>query len=126
MELMSAPSLRQPYREERPWGEFIKFTENSPSTVKIITVKPREKTSLQHHRGRDEFWHVISGSGILEIANDRIEAKVGSDHLVVRGTAHRLEGGDVSLVLLEISTGQFSEDDIVRLEDKYGRATEQP
>ncbi len=113
----------KPYREERPWGEFVEFTRNIPSTVKIITVKPGESLSLQHHKNRDEFWRIISGDGTIEIGDKKVPAVPGHDHVVARETNHRIEGGTQPLVLLEISFGDFDENDIVRVEDRYGRVT---
>lgn len=113
----------KPYREERPWGEFVEFTKNTPTTVKIITVKPGEILSLQKHANRDEFWHIISGQGSVVIGEETISVFPGQDYFVVRGTKHRLAGGQSeSLVILEISFGDFDENDIERLEDRYGRA----
>jgi len=111
----------KPYREQRPWGEFIKFTENSPSTVKIITVNKGESFSLQFHKSRDEFWHIISGNGIATIGKDRLEITDGKDFFVPRGVLHRIEAGEKSVVFIEIAQGAFDENDIVRTEDRYGR-----
>jgi mannose-6-phosphate isomerase len=117
-----ATNAPQPYHEKRPWGEFVEFTRNTPSTVKIITVHPGEALSLQHHAHRDEFWHVISGNGSATLGKTSLPLNAGDSHFVPRGTAHRLTGGTVPLVILEISLGEFDETDIVRLEDRYGRA----
>jgi mannose-6-phosphate isomerase-like protein (cupin superfamily) len=117
---MQAP---KPYREERPWGEFIEFTRNTPSTVKIITVKAGEAFSLQTHSARDEFWRIISGDGTITIGTKATPISPGSDYFVPRGTAHRIEAHNSSVVVLEISFGMFDEKDITRIEDKYGRTT---
>ena len=111
----------EPYTEERPWGNFVKFTKGQPSTVKILTVKPKEAFSLQSHLKRDEFWHVRIGEGIATIGDKSIEAHTGSDFFIPRGTKHRLEGGVNGISVLEISQGEFDEGDITRFEDKYGR-----
>jgi len=113
--------LQKIYREKRPWGEFVEYAKNTPCTVKIITVNPNEATSLQRHSLRDEFWHIISGSGLITIGTDKIEARIGNDHYIPRETNHRLEAGESFLVVLEISTGQFHENDIERLDDRYNR-----
>lgn len=112
-----------PYREKRPWGEFVEYTRNTESTVKIITVNPNEALSLQHHHNRDEFWHVISGDGNIRIGDKTFKVVVGENHFVPKETAHRIEAGVLPLVILEISFGKFDENDIVRLEDRYGRAS---
>ena len=109
------------YRENRPWGEFVEFARNTPSTVKIITVKPNEATSLQRHKLRDEFWYIISGNGFITIGTEKIEAKANCEYFVPREINHRIEAGNLPLVLLEVSTGQFDENDIERFEDRYNR-----
>ena len=111
----------KPYREKKPWGDYEKFTENQKSTVKILTINPGEAFSLQHHANRDEFWHVLSGKGTFIIGEEKVEAVVGEDYFIPRGTNHRIEAGDEKVVVLQISLGDFNEEDIVRLEDKYGR-----
>lgn len=111
----------KPYRETRPWGEFIEFTRNTPSTVKIITVNAGEAFSLQTHSKRDEFWRVISGNGTVTLSDKTIPVTPGESHFVPRGTKHRIEAGDAPIVILEISFGDFDEKDITRLEDKYNR-----
>ena len=111
----------KPYRETRPWGEFIEFTRNTPSTVKIITINAGEAFSLQSHAHRDEYWRVLSGNGTIRIADKNIPASPGDNHFVPRGTLHRIEAGTAPVVILEISFGDFDEKDITRLEDKYGR-----
>lgn len=112
----------KPYQEKRPWGGFIEYTRNTPSTVKIITVNPGEAFSLQTHHNRDEFWHILSGEGVVTIGDQKIPAQIGDDHFIPRETPHRMEASSSPLVFLEISFGEFSEEDITRLEDKYGRA----
>lgn len=109
------------YIEERPWGRFEQFTHNQPSTVKIITVRPNEELSLQYHKNRDEFWRIIGGSGQVVIGEEVLEAKTGDEFLVPRGTKHRMITGSEQMRVLEIALGEFDEDDIVRLEDKYKR-----
>ena len=114
---MNAPI--NPYREERPWGDFVEFIKNSPATVKIITVKNGEQLSLQKHKNRDEFWHIIAGTGSVQIGNHAVNVKPGQDYFAPRNTNHRFTG---PLTVLEISLGEFDENDIERIEDKYGRA----
>ena len=109
------------YQEERPWGVFRQFTKNTPSTVKIITVKPNEELSLQSHAHRKEFWRVIRGDGIFEIHNKKYVVEVGSEQTVGVGDKHRIQAGSDGMEILEIALGDFDEQDIIRYEDKYGR-----
>ncbi len=111
----------KPYQEKRPWGGFIEFTRNISSTVKIITVKSGESISLQTHTKRDEFWRILSGEGTLEIGEEKFPIQAHAEHFIPRTTKHRIMAGNSDVILLEISLGDFDEEDIVRLEDKYGR-----
>jgi len=117
---MAGVPLR-PLRDDRPWGNFIEFTKNEPSTVKIITVNPGEAFSLQKHAKRDEFWHVISGDGTVTVGDEKKPGEAGSEFFIPRGTNHRLEAGSTPVVFLEVSFGEFDESDITRIDDKYGR-----
>lgn len=112
----------KPYREKRPWGEFVEFSRNTPSTVKIITVNAGEAFSLQKHTKRDEFWKILDGEGKIFIGDSISNLEVGKEYYIQRGTSHRIEAGSTSVRILEISFGDFDEKDIVRLEDRYGRA----
>ena len=109
------------FQIERPWGNFRQFTKNESSTVKIITVKPNEILSLQSHKHRAEFWHVLSGSGTVEIGDIKKEVKTGGEFEIEIGEKHRLGAGGSGIQILEIATGDFDEEDIVHYEDKYGR-----
>lgn len=109
------------FQIERPWGNFRQFTHNDSSTVKIITVKPNESLSLQKHSKRAEFWYIISGAGFVEIGDEKKETTVGDEHEIAIGDKHRLSAGEEGLKVLEIAIGDFDENDIVHLEDKYGR-----
>ena len=111
----------KPYHEERPWGEFVEFTRNTPSTVKIITVNAGEAFSLQTHANRDEFWRIIYGEGVIEIGDKSVTVKAGDDHFIPRTTPHRITASTSKVVVLEVSFGNFNENDIVRLEYRYGR-----
>lgn len=111
-----------PYREKKPWGDYEKFTENEVSTVKILTVLPGEAFSLQKHNNRAEFWRIISGDGNITIGGETFPTKMGDEHFIPAETNHRLEALDSPLVVLEISFGDFDEQDITRIEDKYGRS----
>ena len=109
------------YQEERPWGNFRQFTHNILSTVKIITVKPGEMLSLQSHKKRSEFWRVIRGSGFMEIGGTKHDVLEGDEYSAPAETKHRFGAGPSGLEVLEISLGDFDENDIVRYDDKYGR-----
>lgn len=109
-------------KEERPWGNFERFTLNETTTVKILMLNAGESLSLQTHERRDEFGRVIKGSGIVRIGEKNIEIREGDTFFIPRHSEHRAIGGPEGLAYLEISFGDFDEDDEKRLEDNYGRA----
>jgi mannose-6-phosphate isomerase len=110
------------YQEERPWGRFRRYTHNQLSTVKIITVNPGHVLSLQYHHKRDELW-VVLDPGLRVTLADRVwEPQPYEEIFIPHGTRHRVAGiGKEPSRWLEISFGEFDENDIVRLEDSYGR-----
>ena len=106
----------------RPWGQFDQFTKNETTTVKIHSLKEHSAWSLQYHNNRTEFWKIISGHPLVTIGEVTISAKPGDEFLVSKLEKHRVETQDDAARILEICYGDFDEEDIVRLEDKYGRA----
>ena len=110
-----------PRRIEKPWGNELEFVLNEPCTVKIEQVLPGEAMSLQTHEGRDEFWRVLEGEGTLIIGDSEYQATVHDEYFIPRGTKHRIIGGAKAISVLEIAFGEWRADDIVHLEDKYGR-----
>jgi len=107
---------------DKPWGKFEQFTLNQKSTVKILTVEPGTRLSYQSHKNRDEFWRCIKGIVIAVIDDVDIALLEGDELWIPRGTKHRLVGGLHTGQILEISLGNFDEEDITRHEDDYGRA----
>ena len=113
--------LPQYKKDIRPWGTFLRFTQNTQSTVKIITVNAGEAFSLQKHALRSEFWHILSGSATITVGDSVHKATPGEQFFIAKEVVHRAEAGSTGVQFLEISFGEFDEGDIVRLEDKYGR-----
>lgn len=109
-------------KEKRPWGGFERFTLNELSTVKILTIGSKKRSSLQYHRGRKEFWKVLEGNPKLTVGSRVVRAKPGDEFVIGRKTRHRIEAGSKRVRMLEISFGKFDEEDVVRLEDDFGRA----
>lgn len=109
-------------KQIRPWGNFERFTLNEKTTVKIVTVEKDGVLSLQTHSHRSEFWKIISGHGGVVIGDEYKKASPGDMFLVPEHATHRIEATEGTLVFLEIAFGEFDENDIKRLEDKYGRA----
>lgn len=112
----------KPFTIERPWGSFRQLTHNSLSTVKVHRVKPNQENSWQSHKKRSEFWHIISGSGVIPVDDKEYKVGPGDECGAPVGAKHRWKAGPEGLVLVEIATGDFDEEDIIRYEDDYGRA----
>ena len=112
----------EPKTTVRPWGNFRQFTHNEPTTVKILTVNTGEAFSLQYHHHRREFWRVLSGDPHITVGEKTTVAKPGDEFLIKEEEKHRITAGKEPAVILEVAFGAFDEADIVRTEDRYGRA----
>jgi len=111
-----------PTTENRPWGSFTRFTNNELSTVKILRINKGEEFSLQYHTKRQEFWKLLSGSPEITVGDTVTrDPEIGTEFLIPPNTNHRISAPKDDVTVMEISTGEFDELDIVRLEDKYGR-----
>jgi mannose-1-phosphate guanylyltransferase len=107
----------------RPWGKYESLYESPVCQVKIITVNPQQKLSVQSHKYRSEHWIVIKGKAIVQNGDDEFELKENESTYIHVGTIHSLANiQDEPLEIIEIQTGTyFGEDDIVRYDDIYGR-----
>lgn len=107
---------------ERPWGQFEQFVTNEPCTVKIITVTPGHRLSLQTHDHRGEFWRVLEGTLQVTVGHQTRSVHGGDSVWVPVNTLHRMENRSSEPVrVLEIAFGDFDEADIVRHHDDYTR-----
>ena len=127
VEQLRAGGIRQATehrRMYRPWGHYEGLTQGSRFQVKNITVQPGRKLSLQKHFHRAEHWVVVNGTAIVERDGERIMLRENESVYLPLGCVHRLENpGKIALTLIEVQVGSYlGEDDIVRIEDTYGRA----
>ena len=108
----------------RPWGHYEVLSEAADFKTKTITVTPGKRLSYQKHEHRAEHWFVVRGSGTVTLDGVDKAVEAGDAVDVPVGAAHRMSNtGDEELVFVEVQTGSyFGEDDIVRLEDDYGRS----
>tara|TARA_B100000886_G_scaffold250739_1_gene176861 strand:- start:3909 stop:4667 length:759 start_codon:yes stop_codon:yes gene_type:complete len=111
------------YREERPWGFFENLLEEKNYKVKKLVILPKEKISFQFHNFRNEKWFVVKGSGKVFIDQNMFDCKKGHYFEIKKQEKHSIENnGKSPLEIIEIQSGsKLAEDDIVRLQDKYGR-----
>lgn len=107
----------------RPWGFYENLTEGREHKVKRITVFPGKRLSLQKHHKRAEHWLIVAGNGIVTIGEEKIEVLPGMAVDIPKEAIHRIENKGASpLIFVEVQMGDyFGEDDIVRLEDDFGR-----
>ena len=107
----------------RPWGQFEKLGKGDRFQVKLITLKPGAGISLQKHHMRAEHWVVVKGVARVTRNEEVFQLQENESVFIPVGTVHRLENTSTSpLQIVEVQTGTYlGEDDIVRIEDRYGR-----
>ena len=112
----------------RPWGSYQSVDSGPGFQVKQIVVKPGGRLSLQMHRHRAEHWVVVEGIARVTCDGRVFTLNTNESTFIPLGARHRLENpGDLPLRLIEVQSGAYlGEDDIVRFDDAYGRATENP
>ena len=109
--------------EKRPWGKFENILDNVECKVKRILVSPQKRLSLQYHRYRSEHWLIVQGEATVYLngkfstllQGESVDIPLGSEHYLANQT-------DKPLIVIETQLGTyFGEDDIIRLDDPYGR-----
>jgi mannose-6-phosphate isomerase len=112
--------------DRRPWGTFTVLDEADGFKVKRIEVLPGRRLSYQKHAQRAEHWVVVQGTAKVTIDDREIIVEAGQAIDIAVGVPHRVENpGEGTLVFIEVQRGGYlGEDDIVRLQDDFGRAAE--
>ena len=113
----------------RPWGWYLTLYNTPTTKTKVITVNPGESLSTQYHNYRDEHWVIISGNGEVLVGQEASRVVSGSKIYIPNGTIHNAScsiENNVPLVFIEVAIStekdkEVDEEDIARLEDKYGR-----
>jgi mannose-1-phosphate guanylyltransferase/mannose-6-phosphate isomerase len=107
----------------RPWGSYHTVDIGDRFQVKQIVVYPGQTLSLQYHFHRAEHWIVVEGTARVTCGDTVFLLQENESTYIPRGAVHRLENpGRVPLRLIEVQSGSYlGEDDIIRLEDTYGR-----
>jgi len=113
---------------QRPWGSFTVLDEGPTYKVKRIEVLPGCRLSYQKHFRRSEHWMTVLGHAKVTLNDREILLDPGATIDIPTGASHRVENpGSTLLVFIEIQSGDyFGEDDIVRIQDDYGRAPQTP
>ena len=109
---------------DRPWGTYEVLATSDTHQVKRIVVKPGQRLSYQTHEQRSEYWVIVSGTGTVTLEEQDAMCLAGDAFIVDEGMPHRISNtGTEDLVFIATQLGiYFGEDDIVRLEDDFGRA----
>ena len=107
----------------KPWGSYTNLIDDEHTKVKKIVIKPGESPSYQYHFKRSEIWVIVKGTGVCKLDGEKYEVTVGDVIAIDEEQKHQITNiGETDLVFVEVQLGEyFGEDDIVRLEDKYGR-----
>lgn len=110
----------------RPWGYYDSIAKNHRYQAKRIVVNPGAKLSLQKHRHRAEHWVVVQGTAQVTRGDEQLTLEVNQSTYIPVGMVHSLENRSAeALEIIEVQTGDYlGEDDIIRLEDKYGRVND--
>jgi mannose-1-phosphate guanylyltransferase/mannose-6-phosphate isomerase len=118
------PEASQHREVSRPWGSYDSIGNGKRFQVKRITVRPGAKLSLQMHHHRAEHWVVVKGTAKIVNGEQNYLLTENQSTYIPVGVVHSLENpGKIPLELIEIQSGAYlGEDDIVRLQDQYGRA----
>ena len=109
---------------ERPWGNYTVLSDDaSDHKVKRIVVHPGKRLSYQRHSKRAEHWFIVSGTALVTLDGTVTEVHAGESIDIPMEGAHRIANeGTTDVVFIEVQHGTyFGEDDIVRIEDDYGR-----
>ena len=119
----SRPHVDNHRKVHRPWGYYDSIDDGPRFQVKRIVVKPGGILSLQMHHHRAEHWVVVSGTARVTRGEEIMTLAENQSTYIPLGTVHRLENpGIIDLEMIEVQSGSYlGEDDIVRLEDNYGR-----
>lgn len=114
----------EPEKVEKPWGHELIWSKTDHYAGKILFVKAGESLSLQFHKVKDEAWYILSGRAELELGrpgesmlNSEVVAAGAAFHFPP-GTVHRVTAVE-DTTIFEVSTPEL--EDVVRLEDRYGR-----
>jgi mannose-6-phosphate isomerase len=110
--------------DRRPWGTYTVLEEAPTFKVKRIEVLPGKRLSYQKHAQRAEHWVVVAGTAKVTLDGRELTIHTGEAIDIPVGAAHRVENpADDDLIFIEVQRGKYlGEDDIVRLEDDFGRA----
>jgi mannose-6-phosphate isomerase-like protein (cupin superfamily) len=127
-QLMEEAALKRKVRElkeivMKPWGKYENIYLGEGYKVKILTINPGQRISLQRHKWREEHWFIVEGKADVVKEGTNFGLFTYNSINIPIGVWHRVTNNQQTpLVIIEIQTGNCFEDDIERKEDDYGRA----
>ena len=104
----------------KPWGYYVVLDEGKKYIVKKIVVYEHKRLSLQYHNKRKEYWTIVAGKGVGIIDNHKYNLIPGDTIFIPTKIQHRIEA-KTQMEIIEVQMGECCEDDIVRIEDDFGR-----
>jgi len=121
--VFSPTEENSPRYDDRPWGNFTVVDEGEGYKVKRIEVLPGKRLSYQKHARRAEHWFIVQGEAKVTLDDREIRLNAGEYVDIPVGAAHRIENpGEMKVIFIEVQRGDYlGEDDIVRLQDDFGR-----
>ena len=110
-------------KQIRPWGFYEILLDTDYTKVKQITVNSGQRLSYQYHEKRKEYWTIVKGSATIILDDEKVFRNQGESIHIPLCSKHRIiNETDEILIFIEVQVGEyFGEDDIVRIEDDYGR-----
>lgn len=119
-----ATTYKKGDHDTRPWGTWEVLQSADNYCVKKICVTPGSILSLQLHHHRSEHWIIVEGEAVVTLGEEKLTKKANESIYIPVETKHRIQNQtSQDMVFIEVQTGEnLDENDIVRLEDKYGRA----
>jgi mannose-6-phosphate isomerase len=108
---------------ERPWGGYSVLEDvDPPVCVKVLTINPKSRLSLQTHEKRSERWYILDAGIVVTVGDKTWETEVGETVYVSSMEKHRIENISNRLArIVELMYGEYHEEDITRIDDDYGR-----
>ena len=106
---------------QKPWGSYEVLWRGSDALLKRLTILKGEQISYQYHLKRSEVWTVTRGTGLLILDGSYRLITAGDTVTINKEVRHSVEACSTDLIMYELQVGECDENDIIRLQDKYGR-----
>lgn len=105
----------------KPWGRYANLYDSDVYKVKLLWISKGQSISLQKHEKRSEIWTIVQGHPLIRKGYRSFPMNPSSTITIEKGQLHRITAEIDDVIILELQQGECYEEDIIRLEDKYGR-----